>query len=90
MMCRIQHQDVRTTLTLDEDVAAKLEAETRRSGASFKQVVNESLRLAFTMRRDLKRQEPFIVHPRSLKLRFGLDYEDIGELLEQVEGPRHR
>ena len=81
---------VRTTLTLDDDVAAKLEAETRRTGSSFKQVVNEHLRLAFSLRQDLKRRSPFVVRPRSLQLRSGLDYENIGELLEQVEGPRHR
>ena len=81
---------VRTTLTLDDDVAAKLEAETRRTGSSFKQVVNEYLRLAFIVRQDLKRRSPFVVLPRSLQLRSGLDYENIGELLEQVEGPRHR
>jgi hypothetical protein len=81
---------VRTTLTLDDDVAAKLEAESRRTGSSFKQVVNEVLRLGLTLRRDLKRQAPFVVQPRSLQLRPGLDYENIGELLEQVEGPQHR
>jgi Ribbon-helix-helix protein, copG family len=81
---------VRTTLTLDDDVAAKLEAEARRTGASFKQVVNDCLRLGFSLRRELKKQAPFVVHARALELRAGLTYEDIGELLEQVEGPRHR
>ncbi len=81
---------MRTTLTLDEDVAAKLEAECRRTGSSFKQIVNDGLRLAFTLRRDLKRQSPFVIKPYALQLRPGLDYENIGELLEQVEGPQHR
>jgi len=80
---------VRTTLTLDDDIAEKLDAEARRTGASFKQVVNETLRLALTLRRDLKKRAPFVVKPRTLRLRDGLDYENIGELLEQLEGPRH-
>ena len=41
---------MRTTLTLEEDVAAKLKAETRRTGRSFKETVNEILRLGFNAR----------------------------------------
>jgi hypothetical protein len=37
---------LRTTLTLDDDVYRKLEAETRRTGRSFKVVVNERLRVS--------------------------------------------
>lgn len=81
---------MRTTLTLDDDVAARLEAEARRTGASLKQVVNEYLRLGFSLRRELRRQEPFVVKPRKLRLRPGLDYQNIGDLLEQLEGPQHR
>jgi hypothetical protein len=32
---------LRTTLTLDDDLAAKLKAESRRAGRSFRDVVNE-------------------------------------------------
>jgi predicted transcriptional regulator len=81
---------VRTTLTLDDDVAARLQSEARRTGTSLKQVVNDSLRLAFTLRRELERQEPFVVRPQPMALRPGLDYENVGELLEQLEGPQHR
>lgn len=35
---------VRTTLTLDEDVAAKIKAHMKRSGRSLKQTVNALLR----------------------------------------------
>ena len=81
---------MRTTLTLDDDVAARLEAESRRTGASFKQVVNEKLRLAFALQRDLRHKAPFVVEPRPLGLRPGLSYDDVGGLLEQLEGPRHQ
>jgi hypothetical protein len=81
---------VRTTLTLDDDVATRLEAEARRTGTSFRQVVNEHLRLAFALRKDLRRRAPFVVEPRVLGLRAGFDYQNIGELLEQLEGPQHR
>jgi hypothetical protein len=39
---------MRTTITLDADVAAKLKAESKKTGRPFKVVVNEYLRLGFT------------------------------------------
>lgn len=35
---------MRTTLTLDDDIAKQLPEKARRSGESFKEVVNETLR----------------------------------------------
>lgn len=82
---------MRTTLTLDEDVAAKLKAEARRSGRSFRYVVNETLRSGFASRRQSVARKPFRVAPRDLgELQPGLSLDNIGDLLEQVEGPRHR
>src|SRR5215831_21071728 len=43
MLCRYQ-QDMRTTLTIDDDIVAKINAEMRHSGKSFKQTVNDALR----------------------------------------------
>jgi hypothetical protein len=81
---------VRTTLTLDDDVAVKLKAVARLSGRPFKDVVNEALRRGLVTVRPSPR-EPFRVRTRSLGgLRPGFEIDDIGELLERVEGPRHR
>lgn len=77
---------MRTTLTLDPDIWAKLRGEARRSGRPFKQLVNELLRRALTERRPAA-IEPFQVRARALGVRPGLDYDNIGELLEQLEGP---
>ena len=90
MMPRLYHHDVRTTLTLDEDVAAKLKIEVRRSGRPFKQVVNDLLRLALSSRQSSSRVPPFEVRTRDLGLRAGFDFDDVSELIEQVEGPFHR
>jgi len=81
---------VRTTLTLDSDVVAKLKDEMRRSGRSLKQVVNELLRLALNTRRKRQPRQPFLVRARPLGLRQGLNYHKISELLEHLEGPVHR
>jgi hypothetical protein len=40
---------MRTTLTLDDDVEAKLRAEMRRSGSSFRETVNRVLRLGLNV-----------------------------------------
>ncbi len=80
---------MRTTLTLDDDVAAKLKSEVRRSGHSFKQVLNDLLRLALSARRSPERR-PFEVAASPLHLRAGFGYDNVGDLLEQLEGPQHR
>lgn len=81
---------MRTTLTLDEDVAARLKCETRKSGKSFKQVVNEMLREGLATRPAKEKIPPFKVKARPMGLRPGLSYDCIGELLEQIEGPFYR
>jgi uncharacterized protein (DUF2236 family) len=82
---------VRTTLTLDEDVAERLRAETRRTGKPFRAVVNECLRLALARPRGRVREAPFQVQARDLgALRPGLSLNTVGELLEATERPLHR
>jgi hypothetical protein len=81
---------VRTTLTLDEDVAIKLRAEARRSGEPFKQIVNRVLRLGLNTQAQVKSLPPFKVKARPLGLPPGLSYDNVEELLEQLEGPFHR
>jgi hypothetical protein len=80
---------MRTTLTLDEDVAAKLKEETRRTGKSFKETVNAILRKGLNAPKK-RNIEPFNVNPKELKPRVAVNYDNIGELLEQIEGPLHR
>jgi hypothetical protein len=47
MMTRSTHQGMRTTLSVDDDVAAKLKVEGRRAGRPFREIVNETLRAAW-------------------------------------------
>jgi predicted transcriptional regulator len=82
---------VRTTLTLDEDVAAKLKSLARRTGRAFRHVVNDTLRRGLAASRACSAQPPFKVEARDLgKCRSGLNMDNIGELLERIEGPLHR
>jgi predicted CopG family antitoxin len=80
---------VRTTITLEDDVAAEIRAEARRSGRSFKEVLNRLVRLGLRRERTTA-LAPFIVRARALGLRPGLDYDKVNELIEHVEGPLHR
>jgi hypothetical protein len=89
MMLIDYHHDVRTTLTLDDDVAAKLKALSRRTGRAFRDVVNETLRRGLVTPAPQAR-EPFRVKARDLGLRPGIDLDNIGELLDRIEGPLHR
>jgi hypothetical protein len=80
---------VRTTLSLDDDIAKLLRQEMRRSGSSFKEAVNHFLRLGLTASSQPPRK-PFVVEPWSMGLPEGLSYDNIDELLEALEGPYHK
>jgi hypothetical protein len=57
---------MRTTLTLDDDVAAKLKAESRRTGRPFRDVVNEALRRGPEQRCAASSFQPFTITPSDL------------------------
>jgi hypothetical protein len=82
---------MRTTLTLDEDIAERLQAESQRTGRSFKEVVNEHLRISLARSRALKSMGQFRVAPADLggPATAG-SYDDIAALLEESEGAEHR
>ena len=81
---------MRTTLTLEDDVSAKLKVEARRSGRSFKATLNELLRFALAMHRSPKPIGDFRVRPRSMGLKEGLSLDCVAGLIEQLDGPAHR
>jgi hypothetical protein len=82
---------MRTTLSLDEDVAAKLKAESQRSGLPFRVVVNDFLRRGLAARAPRPPARPFKVVARDLgALRPGLTLDSVADLIEAVEGPLGR
>jgi hypothetical protein len=77
----------RTTITLDQDVRAKLEAEMRKPGKSFKETVNETLRFGLLSRQKTNTNKPFKVRPKAMGLKPGYNLDKTWELIEQIEGP---
>jgi hypothetical protein len=57
---------MRTTLTLDDDVAAKLKAESRRAGRPLRDIVNETLRRGLASRPTTARPQPLRITVRDL------------------------
>jgi len=81
---------VRTTLTLEPDVAALVQQEAKRTGASFKATVNDLLRKGTLTSHQKSAEEKFEVTPLPMGLMPGLSYDSIPELLDLIEGPFRR
>jgi len=77
-------------VTLDEDVRAKLEAQMRETGKSFKETVNETLRVGLLSHQKVKTAKPFQIQARDMGLKPGLNYDKVWELIEEAEGPEYR
>ena len=73
----------RTTVTLADDVAAAVEQQRRQRGVGVSQAVNDLVRAGLTADRDTR---PF--RQRSYDLGAGgLDFSNVGEALETLDGP---
>lgn len=81
---------MRTTITLDADVAAGIAAAQRRHGWSFKSTVNELLREALQRPKPAAELPPLTPPPRRRGLKPGFSYGNIEEMLEQADGPRRK
>ena len=79
---------MRTTLTLDDDLAAELNRTARLSGRSFKEVVNAVIRQGLSAGDHPPEAEdrPFVVQPQSCGLLPGIDESRLNQLLDQLEG----
>ena len=77
---------MRTTLTLDPDVAAKAKIGAAKLGKPFKEVVNAALRIGLEQVLNPPSAKRYRTKARPLGLRRGLSYDNIGELLARVEG----
>jgi hypothetical protein len=75
---------MRTTVTLDPDVAAKLKEETRRRGISFKEALNSSVRRGLE-RGDAKPQPYRMPPPQRMGARPGVNLDKALQLAGELE-----
>lgn len=77
---------MRTTVTLDDDVVRELKARAKKSDKSFKEMLNDSLRLAFSLSRSaIRKMKPFHIRPHSSAFRPGIDIDKLNQLSDQLE-----
>ena len=83
---------MRTTLTLDDDVAALVEQEVRRSGDSFKGTINRLLRRGLTASSKPETEQTLVIRAFPLGVGEMLDRHNgkVSALLDELEGPYHR
>lgn len=76
---------MRTTLTLDADVARTLQASVRHRKIPFKQAVNEALRAGLGLASPRVSRGGFKVRPHSGGWHPGLDPRKLGQLADELE-----
>lgn len=76
---------MRTTLTLDPDVAARLEHEMRRSGLGMKALVNRALRVGLGMTDKPVQPARFTLEPHAFGFRAGVDLDRLNQLADELE-----
>ncbi len=82
---------MRTTLTLDDDVAALLARVRRARESTLKEVVNAALREGLVkMTQPAARRRPFRTKPVSLGRCYLSSLDDVSDVLATVEGERFR
>jgi hypothetical protein len=80
---------MRTTLTLDPDVAAKAKKGAAKLHMPFKDIINAALRIGLDEVLKPKAPQPYQTKPRPLGLRRGFSYDNISELIASAEGEEH-
>lgn len=76
---------MRTTLTLDADVARMVREEAHRRRQPFKQVVNDALRRGLTPRTGRTRAARYRVRPFAARLLPGIDRGKLNTLADEYE-----
>ena len=76
---------MRTTLTLERDVADRLKMEIRKSGKAMKAVVNDALRRGLGLAGKPAPPKHFEVRPHAFGFKPGIDLDRINQLADELE-----
>lgn len=76
---------MRTTVTLDSDVARLLRDAMHRSRRGFKETLNAAVRNGLSRRPEPGKRVPFVVKPKAMGLKPGIDPASLNQLADELE-----
>lgn len=76
---------MRTTLTLDDDLASIIERESKRKGMTFKEFVNATLRRGLEKEASLPPQQRVVTRPHAYGFKPGIDLDKLNQLADELE-----
>lgn len=76
---------MRTTLTIDDDLAAILERETKRKGMSFKDLVNSALRRGLVAEQLVANKKQVVTRPHRFGFKPGIDLDKLNQFADELE-----
>lgn len=76
---------MRTTLTLEPAVAARIKSEMRRTGKTLKAVVNDALKRGLQLGGRPPRPPRFEVRPRAFGFKAGVDLDRLNQLVDELD-----
>ena len=85
MLAKHQAAFMRTTLTLDADLAKKLKDLAHRRGQSFKQTLNEVVRRGLGASEPRPQAARYVLTPHQGGFRPGIDPGKLNQLVDQLE-----
>lgn len=76
---------MRTTLTLDDDLAGLLKERARELGVPFKEAVNQAIRAGLGQAASARRGTPPKTIPHAFGFNPGIDLDKLGQLADELE-----
>jgi len=76
---------MRTTLTIDDDLAAILERERLRKGVSFKEIVNSVIRRGLASEQAIPAAHSVRTRPHHFRFKPGVDLDKLNQLADELE-----
>lgn len=75
---------MRTTLTIDSDIAERLRQEAASGRRSLKEIVNDCLRAGFGLK-EIKSRKKFHIQPHSSQYLPGVDRLKLNQLVDELD-----